>query len=86
MHLRPQVEADGLAEKPLGAQTDVQSWKNKRNGMLKSAIRNFLAKSLAHIIPPGIYYDVGYFNLWQSRGIHITPVSFYQPVPDTRAG
>lgn len=52
--------------------------------MLKSNIRNLLAKSLAHIIPRGIFYDVGYFKLWQSRGIHITPVNFYQPVPDTR--
>lgn len=24
-----------------------------------------------------------YFRLWQARGIHVTPVHFYSPVPDT---
>ena len=24
-----------------------------------------------------------YFRLWQSRGVHVTPVHFYSPIPDT---
>src|SRR6516165_6852899 len=51
--------------------------------MLKSAIRKLLARSLAYDRPKGIYYDARFFEMWQSRGIHITPVSFYEPVPDT---
>ncbi len=26
----------------------------------------------------------GFFELWQERGFHVTPVHFYQPIPDTR--
>jgi len=25
-----------------------------------------------------------YFRVWEKKGIHITPVHFYQPIPDTR--
>jgi predicted O-methyltransferase YrrM len=25
-----------------------------------------------------------YFKVWENRGIHITPVHYYQPIPDTR--
>ena len=25
-----------------------------------------------------------FFRLWEKRGIHLTPVHFYQPIPDTR--
>ena len=25
-----------------------------------------------------------FFRLWEERGIHLTPVHFYQPIPDTR--
>src|SRR5262245_65710011 len=24
------------------------------------------------------------FDLWQAHGFHVTPVHFYQPIPDTR--
>lgn len=26
-----------------------------------------------------------YFRLWERQGVHVTPVHFYQPLPDTRA-
>lgn len=26
----------------------------------------------------------GFFELWQEHGFHVTPVHFYQPIPDTR--
>ena len=29
-------------------------------------------------------WDKRYFDFWQRRGYHITPVHYYQPIPDTR--
>jgi len=36
------------------------------------------------MLPSGILTDSRFFELYQRRGVHITPVHFYQPVPDTR--
>jgi hypothetical protein len=46
-----------------------------------------LARLLAEILPA---YAAGplaakYFRLWEEHGFHLTPVHFYQPIPDTRA-
>lgn len=46
-----------------------------------------VAPLLAEILPN---YLAGpnrgkYFDLWQSHGVHVTPVHFYSPVPDTSA-
>jgi hypothetical protein len=41
---------------------------------LGKALRPFLRK-------PG-YYD--FFDVWQRQGVHILPVHFYSPIPDTR--
>src|SRR5215813_7285305 len=38
----------------------------------------------ARLLHPGVLRDPRYFDLWQKRGFHVTPVHFYQPVPDTR--
>jgi predicted O-methyltransferase YrrM len=35
-------------------------------------------------LPPGIFTDHRFFELYQSKGWHATPVHFYQPIPDTR--
>ena len=29
--------------------------------------------------------DKRFFSLWEKRGYHVTPVHFYEPIPDTRA-
>jgi hypothetical protein len=46
-----------------------------------------IAPLLADILPrymqgpsPGKH-----FHLWESRGVHVTPVHYYSPIPDTRA-
>jgi hypothetical protein len=39
---------------------------------------------LARFLPGGILRDKAFFDLWQEHGYHITPVHFYEPVPDTR--
>jgi len=46
-----------------------------------------LARLLAEILP---VYAAGpvaakYFRLWEEHGLHLTPVHFYQPIPDTRS-
>lgn len=51
---------------------------------IRSALRDAIAHTLARVVPPGIFRDRRYFQLWQARGYHITPVHYYDPVPDTR--
>jgi hypothetical protein len=34
---------------------------------------------------PGVIADPANFEWWERQGYHVTPVHFYQPVPDTRA-
>lgn len=46
-----------------------------------------LARLIAEAGPPCVHnrrYYSEFFKLWQEAGIHVTPVHFYQPVPDTR--
>jgi len=52
--------------------------------MIKSAIKDLIAHVVAGVVPPGVFRDKRYFQLWQARGYHITPVHYYEPVPDTR--
>ena len=46
-----------------------------------------LARFIAEVAPLCVHhrrYYSEFFQLWQEAGIHITPVHFYQPIPDTR--
>jgi hypothetical protein len=49
---------------------------------MKKSVRTILAKFVASL-PPGILTDPKFFNLYQSKGYHITPVHFYEAIPDT---
>ena len=51
---------------------------------VKSVIKDAIAHTLARVVPAKVFRDKRYFQLWQARGYHITPVHFYEPVPDTR--
>lgn len=51
---------------------------------IKTAVRDVIANIVAWAIPPGIFRDKRYFQLWQSRGYHIARVHYYEPTPDTR--
>jgi hypothetical protein len=45
-----------------------------------------VAQLLAKLLPPyawSPYYEK-YFQLWENHGFHLTPVYFYQPIPDSR--
>lgn len=49
-----------------------------------SGIGNALARAVSYLLPPKFMKRRRAFPIWQARGYHVTPVHFYQPVPDTR--
>ena len=51
---------------------------------VKHVLRGAVVRSLARVLPRSIMRDERYFDLWQARGYHVMPVSFYNPIPDTR--
>lgn len=51
--------------------------------ILKQKLRDILAVQLARIIKR-FAFDPRYFDLWQTHGYHVKPVSFYSPLPDTQ--
>jgi hypothetical protein len=42
-----------------------------------------MARFLAAVLPPNLMRNTGFFSIWERRGYHVTPVHFYQPLPDT---
>lgn len=47
-------------------------------------IITFIAKLLSTLLPPQLMKCKRFFHLWEAKGYHITPVHFYEPIPDTR--
>jgi Methyltransferase domain len=47
-------------------------------------IGNRLRAWLASHLPARLFTDPALFSLYEQRGWHITPVHYYQPIPDTR--
>jgi len=50
----------------------------------KQTMRAAIARVLSRVLPRNIMRDERFFDLWQSRGYHVMPLSFYNPIPDTR--
>jgi hypothetical protein len=50
----------------------------------KSTLKRLLAWSVAKAVPRGAFLDPDLFTFWERQGLHVTPVHFYQPIPDTR--
>jgi len=44
---------------------------------------NKIKSTFGHILKKSIF-DQHYFDFWESCGIHITPVHYFSPIPDTR--
>src|SRR5262249_20409143 len=42
-----------------------------------------MARFLAAVLPPKPMRNPGFFCVWERRGYHVTPVHFFQPLPDT---
>ena len=57
-------------------------------GHLKLSLKKFLKTIYAHFIstifPSRLARDQTFFGLWERKGFHITPISFEEPIPDTR--
>ena len=45
-------------------------------------LARFIATVMPHILKSPKYREI--FSLWEQNGFHVTPVHFYQPIPDTR--
>ena len=54
---------------------------------IKNSIKNIIVAIISFCLNKSIIkmlcYE-RYFKVWEKRGIHITPVHYYQPIPDTR--
>jgi Methyltransferase domain len=50
---------------------------------LKRKLANLLANHVSSLLPK-IANNKEYFQLWEKKGFHITPIHFYEPIPDTR--
>lgn len=46
-------------------------------------LSRFLAKILPHCLHSAEFGEI--FRLWERHGFHVTPVHFYQPIPDTQS-
>ena len=54
-------------------------------GMLRKIVVNSIAYIVSLLLPRKLMRRKRFFHLWESRGYHVTPVHFYEPIPDTRA-
>src|SRR5712691_6111169 len=46
-------------------------------------LSQFIATVMPRCLHSGKFYEI--FPLWERHGFHVTPVHFYQPIPDTRS-
>lgn len=51
---------------------------------IDAAFQKILAKIIAAVIPARLMRNNQLFSIWENRGYHVTPVHFYEPIPDTR--
>ncbi len=51
---------------------------------IKTILARSIAGALAFLLPPRLMRNKKFFHLWESRGYHVTPVHFYEPIPDTQ--
>jgi hypothetical protein len=46
-------------------------------------LTQFIAKVMPHCLHSGRFHEI--FPVWERHGFHVTPLHFYQPIPDTRS-
>lgn len=46
-------------------------------------LSQFIATVMPHCLHSGKFHEL--FPFWEKHGFHVTPVHFYQPIPDTRS-
>ena len=53
------------------------------NGKIEAdQLSEFIAKAVPYCLQHGKFGE--FFRFWERHGFHVTPVHFYQPIPDTR--
>jgi predicted O-methyltransferase YrrM len=50
----------------------------------KQFARDLTARAIAPLLRR-LAHDPKYFEMWQSHGFHVTPIHYYQPIPDTHS-
>ena len=51
---------------------------------IKKFIFRVISRIIAEILPAIVMKHKSNFHLWESKGYHVTPVHYYQNIPDTR--
>jgi len=54
---------------------------------MKQILKNIIIRALSVLLTKRVrdmLCHEPYFSIWEKKGIHITPVHYYQPIPDTR--
>jgi Methyltransferase domain len=51
-------------------------------GNVDAALSSFIAAIVPRLVQTGNFQEV--FPIWERHGFHVTPVHFYQPIPDTQ--
>jgi hypothetical protein len=54
-----------------------------RGGIGMAELSQFIATVMPHCLHGGKFRDI--FPLWERSGFHVTPVHFYQPIPDIKS-
>jgi len=48
---------------------------------LTRRVRDMVARVMSSVLPRGLMADPRYAELWERKGLHITPVGLYSPIP-----
>src|SRR5450759_2227782 len=48
-------------------------------------LKKALAYIISYLLPPFIMRSKDNFSLWEAKGYHVTPVHFYEPIPELRS-
>ncbi|MFH1478162.1 MAG: class I SAM-dependent methyltransferase [Candidatus Omnitrophota bacterium] len=51
---------------------------------LKITVGKIIAKFISLILPPRFMRNKWFFSIWEKKGYHIVPISYYEPIPDTK--
>ena len=54
-----------------------------RGNIDMAELSRFVATVMPHYLHSGKFQDI--FPVWERHGFHVTPVHFYQPIPDTQS-
>jgi hypothetical protein len=55
----------------------------QRGNIHMAELSQFIARVMPHFLHSGKFHEI--FLVWERHGFHVTPVHFYQPIPDTQS-